>query len=457
MHDLVPSEKKQHTEPVTRPRKLNERIAKAKNEKPQRRLFDDFWREGELALMFGCRTAKSVLAVQVVEAIARGSGIPGFVMPTGRQKVLYVDLKLSDRQIAMRFSQGSGKHRFSENFFHDAPARQEDLVKWLRDQITEHGFRVVVIDDISSLSLTADGTRETLPVMRDLRQIVRETGISILVLAGAAPPRDGRMVDEADLMRSRILCDAADSVFAVAPHQRQPGAMYMMQTRSASGPIVWTDRNGPVFKVIRDQEGVLKLQFDERFKPEIREDLRQLVCNVKWRRDAGASFREIASELGISKSHAVRLAKRWTPAMDPPESEFEVDEDMLAYERRLQEKAAAGRHRQEAAARAEAAQAEEAREWPPDEPEADPLPYPADDPRNDVAHLKRSIDREGREIFIEQENERGRPVLWYGYNKAGRFSVFKRDGFGVTIRAYTNPHDRDQWASLYKGACGPTP
>ena len=68
-------------------------------------LFGEFWREGELAMLFGAAGAgKSVLAMQIADSIARGRGIEAFKMEVKRQKVLYVDLVFSDTQFQMRYS-----------------------------------------------------------------------------------------------------------------------------------------------------------------------------------------------------------------------------------------------------------------------------------------------------------------------------------------------------------------
>src|SRR4051794_7112769 len=86
-------------------RKANECIMAAKRLGAPDKLFDGFWHEGELALLIGPQgTGKSILMVQVVEAIARGRGIDGFEMTDRRHKVLYVDLRLSERQFGRRYS-----------------------------------------------------------------------------------------------------------------------------------------------------------------------------------------------------------------------------------------------------------------------------------------------------------------------------------------------------------------
>src|SRR5687767_9730595 len=46
---------------------------------PAEMVFDEFWRRGEVALMFGASGAgKSLLAMQAAEAIARGCDVAGF-------------------------------------------------------------------------------------------------------------------------------------------------------------------------------------------------------------------------------------------------------------------------------------------------------------------------------------------------------------------------------------------
>ena len=53
-------------------RRANECIAAAGRERPKAQLFDEFWREGELAMLFGAAgTGKSLLAVQVADAERR--------------------------------------------------------------------------------------------------------------------------------------------------------------------------------------------------------------------------------------------------------------------------------------------------------------------------------------------------------------------------------------------------
>jgi hypothetical protein len=311
------------------PRKANECITDSKQFYPQAMLFDEFWREGELALFFGAPgTGKGILAIQLAEALARGRGIDGFRTQRGRRKVLYVDLTLTNKQFQARYSHHTPDshffttYKFSERLYRDRPPACDELVDWVRSMVTYHGFQVVVIDDLSAFKRTHDGTLDTLRIMRGLRQLRDELNISILVLTDSAEPRRG-FVSEADLGRSRVLCSVADSVFAIC---RYPHGAYFVQTRSRNSAIGWTVHNAPTGRITRLETGLLGFEFDERFSPRIDDETKYLIHRVKSMRDDGATYRAIALELGISKSRAAVLFKKWTPAMG---EEFAVGREQL--------------------------------------------------------------------------------------------------------------------------------
>ena len=429
---------------ATRLRKANECILSAKQRKPPENLFDEFWREGELALLFGPQgTGKSILAVQVAEAIARGRGIDGFAMTAKRQKVLYVDLKLSERQFGMRYMSEGKQYKLSENLYHDRPRANDNLCKWLREKVRDDGVRVIVIDDLSAVRLTFDGTRETLKLMRELKQLKDELDVSVLVLAGSREQRGGAAVCEADMMRSRVLCDAADSVFAIGVHAGNSQYRYLIQTRSQSAAIKWHVGNVPVCSIRRSDDGFLGLAFDERFVAEVDEETRQLICNIKWRHDVGASYREIADELGITKSTAFRLNKKWTPALEKDiaveADEKEILPQINADSADKEEKFDSIDLPDPCDPRLSAAKNGALPRAYAGGSDFSAMPFLAALKRIHVTDLKRDFDRYCTEIFIEEEQNDGKPVVWYHYDPKGSLLRKKRDLCGVTIERLDAP------------------
>ncbi len=449
------TKKKKTLSTKPQPRRLNDCLTVAYRHKAGRMLFDECWGEGELVMFIGeSGVGKTIFSLQLGDAIARGRPIEGFRMTALRQKTLYVDLKHSDMQIRARYASARGR-KFSENLYCESPPVPADLVTWLHATIKAHGYRVVIVDDIFALSRTYTGTRETLTAMRELRRLTRELSISMLVLAGSRKPPK-QIVSEADLMSNRILCDAADSIFALGHHPHKPGHRYLIQTRSAMRPVYWTEHNAPVCSLAHRADGMLAFCFDKRFEAKIDPELRDLICNIKSQHDHGATYREIAECLGISYVRAWRLKKLWVPSMeeeyvldqsydddlDEPEkaaagSDGTVHEIYSAAQRiehadggepefieteMTEFNAAALNARLEVAESIQLANMEENKVTHADEAETsvfDPL-----------AHLKRTWDKNDREIFVETEDECGRPTVWYLPNSNGKFTRFKRSGYG---------------------------
>jgi len=435
--------------PMPRPRKANECFISTKYYRSPQLLFDEFWREGELALMFGVSgVGKSVLAVQITEALARGRNLEGFRMPIGRRKVLYVDLDLSDAQFGARYSRDTSKpllrsgraaihYKFAENFYRDRPSSNDQLIEWLRAAIKANGFRVVVIDDLSAIKNTHDGTRETLKLMRDLKLLCDELNVSILALADSDEPGKTGIVGEADLGRSRVLCSVADSIFAIGRHPRKPGHCYLVQTRSKSSPIFWTPQNAPVCRLVQEEIGFLGFAFDERLASTMDDETRQLICSVKALRDAGKTYRAIADELDIPRSRAERLFKKWTPAMnsgqaEPSAQSAEPPASAGGSEKRFE---LAGRMREigEYARRYLGQVPSGGEPPPPSKPKGlnvHAIPFAAGLRRRTIYDLEPGFDANGRDIYIEKKCENtGQPIIWYRLDqKTGRkVHYFRRD------------------------------
>lgn len=286
------------------PRRANDTVM-GRMRKPPEALFDACWREGELALLFGePGSGKSLLAVQIADAIARGTRLLSpETSRKRRQKVLYIDLVLTEKQFRERYSE----YRFATDLYREAPPDGEDLFRWTAAMVARFGFKAVIIDDLTLVTRTADGTREALILMYALRRLTVETGVSILVLADTYPFVHENQSPERGLRRSRVLCGIADSVFALYEGK-------VVQTRVRSGERVWTLQNTLRYRIEDLANGLLGLVLEP---PEISYALREKIVDIKRLHDTyKQTFRRIGAKLGISKSQAQRLYSRWTPEID---------------------------------------------------------------------------------------------------------------------------------------------
>lgn len=297
--------------------RVHDRIIRGIASGRPRMVFDAFWREGELALMFGAPgTGKSLLAVRIANSLATGGDFPWFQMETEAANTLYVDLSMSDRQFAARhqYTGQAGEEKAwktSRRLFCGRPDNDSDLLEWLEARIEAGKLKYVVIDDLSALMTTCDGTRETMAIMRALRRIRDRFDVSILVVMQSGEPRDCSDADEKDLGRQRSLCRQADSVFCIGREHSKRDRIYLMQTRSRSSAISWTRKNG-VFGTIYATGRSVDISFDERMSDEEAE----LILAIHRMHESGMTYRKIADELGISKSRASRLKTRWFHALE---------------------------------------------------------------------------------------------------------------------------------------------
>jgi KaiC/GvpD/RAD55 family RecA-like ATPase len=425
--------------------KANECIAAVQQQTPSGPLFDAFWREGELALLFGpSGVGKSVLAVQLAETIARGRVLDGFRMPATRQKVLYVDMVLSKQRFAERYTYSpdknrrEGVYRFSENFLRGRPARREELAAWLAHVIRKKNIRVVIIDDLAAFGRTCYGTREVLALMRELKQLTEDLGVSVLVLMTTPPPSRRPLVSELDLRRWSAIADVADSVFAMGFHLRSPGHRYLLQTRSRHAPIVWNDVTAPVTSIGPADDMPLAHVFDGRFAARISPEERVLICGIREMLDAGRSFRVVARELGISVSRVRRLAKKWTAEMqkirnaergkreqnsgpattnghEQTQTEADPDDRLDEWEICGHERPVWLEHERPAAT------AEHKEPGPIDRGlDVTRIPFAAGLRRRSIYDLEVAINAYDREIYIEaREAITNKPKIWYEINKQG--------------------------------------
>lgn len=398
-----------------------------------REMFDSFWREGELALMFGAAgVGKSLLAVQVADALAGPSPIEGFRMSRSRYKVLYVDLRHSDRQFAERYSYWV-EHRklghvrktckFAKNLYRSRPPLGEELCEWIAGQIAEHSFNVVIVDDLTALKKTHDGVREMLAAMRGLKRLCDELGVSVLAIACSNEPASTRQVSDRDLKHASVLCDVADTVFAIG--RSRGDGRFIFQTRSRNADIDWTVDKAFSAKIARTDKGWPVFVFEKRFEEHIDEETREAICRVRAMRESGKTWRAISDELGIPKTRAVRLFNKWTPEMIEPADDAECGVRNAEFE--VEDETGFSNAKVVTPSKPEATQIGPATAIPRS---AIHSPQPRHGPeRVSIYDLERRTDGYGVEIFVESVDEHtGKPKVWY-----------KRDRRGVTVKSVKDP------------------
>lgn len=331
-------------------RTANSWMIEASLEPRAQRLYGDLWYEGETCILFAdTNVGKSILAVQIANAIAMGEEpfIPNIEIETGRQPVLYADLELSKRQFLNRYSDSNGSPiylstglvRLELNYsdweilkdLGEKKSFEDQLLDDLEKIISTTDIKVVVVDNITFLTSCTEKTFDAMQLMKRLISFKQRFGVSLLVLAHTPKREIMRSITANDLQGSKSLINFADSAFAIGISRQDPSLRYIKQIKQRNCEQVYGADNVIVTRITTDEpiEGMLRMQF-ERFDSETEhasEDInRKNTRAEKIRRcrelhNQGKSIREIARELGISKSSAHEILQETPPvSLDSPTS-----------------------------------------------------------------------------------------------------------------------------------------
>jgi DNA-binding NarL/FixJ family response regulator len=296
------------------------------NQPDPKMLFGSFWWQQELCILFAdTNLGKSILAVQLGHEIARGAGISPFANNTGREtNVLYIDFELSPKQFNTRYRDRHATHNFAPAFYRagfnpwaQMPAQYRNFNEYMNaaieSAIKRTRAQVLIIDNISCLRTGAnERANEALSLMRRLKALKQQYGLSILVLAHTPKRNPANFLTADDLHGSKMLINFADSAFAIGQSGAVPGLRYLKQIKQRSGGQDYGAENVCIFS-LQKQYGYLCFHFEgyateqqhlRRHNRQQRLQLRQKAIALQ---SEGLSQRQIAAQLHLSAATINRL------------------------------------------------------------------------------------------------------------------------------------------------------
>jgi len=175
-------------------------IEQAKTRPIPKMLFGEFWFEGELCILFAdTGKGKSILAVQIGDLISKGESVGLFILEANRQKVLYFDFELSDKQFEARYSTKNGDYStnhyvFDENFKRGEINQNSFMPQGFKDfqdylnfslefEIVQTEAKVLIVDNITFLKNATETAKDALPLMKELIRLKKKHDLSILAVA----------------------------------------------------------------------------------------------------------------------------------------------------------------------------------------------------------------------------------------------------------------------------------
>ena len=300
-------------------KEANSWVEEAKNRPIPNMLFNEFWYENEVCILFSdTNLGKSILAVQIADSISKGIQIPGFKLESQSKKVLYLDFELSDKQFENRCSQEYENHyKFNKNFLRaelhtelELPKEykniEEYLCSTLSNIIIETKASVIIVDNLTFLSSENEKAKDALVLMKTLKQISRTNNVSILVLAHTPKRDDTKPISKNDLAGSKMLMNFCDSCFAIGSSSQESSLRYIKQIKQRNTEHLY-NTNNVIICSLDKKSNFLEFHF-ENFDNEI-DHLKSKDSTSTEEKDAlvkllvseGLSNVKIAERLGVTE------------------------------------------------------------------------------------------------------------------------------------------------------------
>jgi archaellum biogenesis ATPase FlaH len=290
-------------------------------------LFGKFWHQGEVCILFAdSNLGKSILAVQIADAITKGTGIAPFEVEAPAQPVVYCDFELTDKQFEARYSDDYTNHyQFNQNFLRgkinsdiELPNGFNDfdeyLIHDLERCVVATNAKVLIIDNLTYLRNETEQAAGALPLMKQLKNLKNKYDLSILVLAHT-PKRDlSQPITRNDLQGSKMLMNFCDSAFTIGESNADNSMRYLKQIKQRNTEQVYGDSNICLCRISKPGN-FLQYEFVSfgeewqqlmRKKGNTNEELTAKAVDLNAR---GYSLRDIGNELNISHQKADRLLK----------------------------------------------------------------------------------------------------------------------------------------------------
>ena len=261
-------------------------------------------------LFAASNVGKSILAVQIAEEIAQS------------EKVLYLDLEMSDKQFQLRYTDGNQKHLFPENFLR-AELNVErlldaDFEQGIIDSIEEaarHDVKNIIIDNITFVCINAEKSEAAGEFMKRVIFLKNKYALTIIAIAHTPKRPYNSPLTQFDLAGSARLINLFDAGIALGCSVRDRNIRYIKQVKTRTGELIYDEDNVAVCELTKEG-GWLHLEFtgsgserDHLAHPRVQEDKSELRDQVRDLLTRGCSIRDIERETGMSHGSAQRMVK----------------------------------------------------------------------------------------------------------------------------------------------------
>ena len=298
-------------------RLANDRMMDASRQPIPRRMYKgtSLFFENEMTLVFaGTGVGKTIFALQVANYISL------------TDKVLYLDLELSDVQFRARYSDNfTNDFQFNDNLYIVNYQRRfsipEDsnydqfFLDSLKGLLAETGAKVVVIDNMTRLiSADTDKAQSAKPLMDKLNDMKFDFGLTMILLEHSRKTDSTNPITINDLQGSKMKVNFADAVICIGVSARDKSLRYVKQLKVRSSELDF-DENNVIIYELTQKDSFLQFVFNdygtemEHLKAQSETDRDSVIAKVKDLLSEGKTQRYVANELGIAVGTVNKYSK----------------------------------------------------------------------------------------------------------------------------------------------------
>ena len=299
----------------------NETLVKGAAMKDPIPLYEPFWYEGEIGILFAkSNVGKSTLAVQIADYISKKG-----------KTVYYLDYEQGIKQFQLKYTNDVTKkmYKFSNTLKRpnliiekssDEGSGIERFFKMVKKK-AEEGGNIFILDNITFLVGKIENADAILTFMKKLKVLKDEYNLSFLILAHTTKTRDTKPITQDDLAGSKKLMNFADSAFAMGK-SRIDSSIYIKQIKSRMGAIVYHEDNVLVGMLEKDDNFVRFVEYKTATEESLLKKSNKAVTDPSKIEDIelaytlhkkeGLSFRQISKELGVSD----KTVGKWVKQME---------------------------------------------------------------------------------------------------------------------------------------------
>jgi RecA-family ATPase len=305
----------------------NEWIEEAKNRPTPKMIFDEFWYEGEVSILFAdTNLGKSILAVQIGNSISKGLPIRGFESETTKQKVLYFDFELTDKQFQNRYSINfENSYSFDDDFLrvqinaettsNSSLSEEEMIIKSLEESIIDTNSKIIIIDNLTYLKNETEKARNASPLMKLLRALKNKYDLSILILAHTPKRDQSKPLSKNDLQGSKMLINFCDGCFAIGESQKDSKLRYLKQIKVRQSEFKFDNNNVALCQIDKPSNflGFEFLDFSserEHLKEITDRDINQRNSQILELHSQGLANTKIAEIVGLTEGGVRGILKK---------------------------------------------------------------------------------------------------------------------------------------------------